>query len=176
MENLEEKLKVLYSEEEIQKRIAELAHEIDTEYKDSKELVVICILKGAAFFTVDLVKKMKTPIVFEVMQVSSYSGTETTGAITVKKDLDSSIEGKDVLIVEDIIDTGYTLRALRQDLLARGPKSLKIAVLADKKERRKVEVPVDYVGYEIPNKFVVGYGFDVDEYGRNIPYIGYIEE
>ena len=172
MENLEEKLKVLYSEEEVQERIAEIANQIDLDYKDSKELIVICVLKGAAFFTIDLVKKMKTPIVFEVMQVSSYSGTESTG----KKDLDCKIDGKDVLIVEDIIDTGYTLRALRQDLLARGPKSLKIAVLLDKKERRKVEVPIDYVGYEIPNKFVVGYGFDVDEHGRNIPYIGYIEE
>ena len=176
MENLEEKLKVLYSEEEVQERIAEIANQIDLDYKDSKELIVICVLKGAAFFTIDLVKKMKTPIVFEVMQVSSYSGTESTGAITVKKDLDCKIDGKDVLIVEDIIDTGYTLRALRQDLLSRGPKSLKIAVLLDKKERRKVEVPIDYVGYEIPNKFVVGYGFDVDEHGRNIPYIGYIEE
>ncbi len=176
MENLEEKLKVLYSEEEVQKRIEEIAKILDNDYKDSKELIVICVLKGAAFFTIDLVKKMKTPIVFEVMQVSSYSGTETTGAITVKKDLDTSIEGKDVLIVEDIIDTGYTLRALRQDLLARGPKSLRIAVLLDKKERRKVEVPVDYVGYEIPNKFVVGYGFDIDELYRNIPYIGYIDE
>lgn len=176
MENLEEKLKVLYSEEEVQKRIAELAKQIDEDYKNSKEIIVICILKGAAFFTVDLVKKMKTPIIFEVMQVSSYSGTETTGAISIKKDLDCDIKGKDVLIVEDIIDTGYTLRALRQDLLSRKPNSLKIAVLADKKERRKVEVPVDYVGYEIPNKFVVGYGFDVDEKGRNIPYVGYIEE
>ena len=176
MENLEEKLKVLYSEEEDQERIAEIANQIDLDYKDSKELIVICVLKGAAFFTIDLVKKMKTQIVFEVMQVSSYSGTETTGTISIKKDLDASIEGKDVLIVEDIIDTGYTLRALKEDLLARGPKSLKIAVLLDKKERRKVEVPIDYVGYEIPNKFVVGYGFDVDEHGRNIPYIGYIEE
>lgn len=176
MENLEERLKVLYSEEELQKRIAELAKQIDEDYKDSKELIIICVLKGAAFFTIDLVKKMKTPIVFEVMQVSSYSGTESTGAISIKKDLDADIEGKDVLIVEDIIDTGYTLRALRQDLLSRNPKSLKIVVLADKKERRKVDVPIDYVGYEIPNKFIVGYGFDIDEYGRNIPYIGYIEE
>lgn len=176
MENLEEKLKVLYSEEDVQKRIIEIAKQIDEDYKNSKEIIVICILKGAAFFTVDLVKKMKTPIIFEVMQVSSYSGTETTGAISIKKDLDCDITGKDVLIVEDIIDTGYTLRALRQDLLSRKPNSLKIAVLLDKKERRKVEVPVDYVGYEIPNKFVVGYGFDVDEHGRNIPYIGYIDE
>lgn len=176
MENLEENLKVLYSEEEVQKRIAELAKQIDEDYKNSKEVIVICILKGAAFFTVDLVKKMKTPIIFEVMQVSSYSGTETTGAISIKKDLDRDIEGKDVLIVEDIIDTGYTLRALRQDLISRKPSSLKIAVLLDKEERRKVEVPVDYTGYVIPNKFVVGYGFDVDERGRNIPYIGYIDE
>ena len=176
MENLEEKLKVLYSEEEVQNRILEIAKVLDNDYKDCKELIVICVLKGAAFFTIDLVKKMKTPIVFDVMQVSSYAGTETTGTISIKKDLDSDITGKDVLIVEDIIDTGYTLRALREDLLSRGPKSLKIAVLLDKKERRKVEIPVDYVGYEIPNKFVVGYGFDVDEHGRNIPYIGYIEE
>lgn len=176
MENLEEKLKVLYNEEEIQKRIAELAKQIDEDYKDSKEVIVICILKGAAFFTIDLVKKMKTPIVFEVMQVSSYVGTETTGTISIKKDLDCDIEGKDVLIVEDIIDTGYTLRALREDLLSRKPHSLKIAVLMDKKERRKVEIPIDYAGYEAPNKFVVGYGFDVDERGRNIPYIGYIDE
>lgn len=176
MENLEEKLKVLYEQEEIQKRIAELAKQIDEDYAGSKEVVIICVLKGAVFFTVDLVKKMKTPIVLEVMQVSSYSGTETTGAISIKKDLDADIEGKDVLIVEDIIDTGYTLRALKQDLLSRKPKSLKIAVLLNKKERRKVDIPVDYVGYEIPNKFVVGYGFDVDERGRNIPYIGYIED
>lgn len=176
MENLEEKLKVLYTEEEIQKRITEIANSIDKDYKKCKELIIVCILKGAVFFTIDLIKKMKTPIVFEVMQVSSYSGTQTTGKITIKKDLDSSIEGKDVLIVEDIIDTGYTLKALRENLLSRNPKSLKIAVLMDKKERREVEVPVDYIGYEIPNKYVVGYGFDVNEHGRNIPYVGCLEE
>lgn len=176
MENLEEKLKVLYTEEEIQKRITEIANSIDKDYKNCKELIIVCILKGAVFFTIDLIKKMKTPIVFEVMQVSSYSGTQTTGKITIKKDLDSSIEGKDVLIVEDIIDTGYTLKALRENLLSRNPKSLKIAVLMDKKERREVEVPVDYIGYEIPNKYVVGYGFDVNEHGRNIPYVGCLEE
>ena len=157
-----EDVKIMYTEDEIQNRIQELAIQIDRDY-DGKEVVAICILKGAAFFTVDLVKKMQTPVIFEVMQVSSYAGTETTGTISIKKDLDCDIEGKDVLIVEDIIDTGYTLRALREDLFARGAKSLKIAVLLDKKERRKVEVPVDYVGYEIPNKFVIGYGFDYNE-------------
>ena len=171
-----EDLKILFEESEIQKRIEEIAKQIDKDYEGKKELVIICVLKGAVFFTVDLVKKMKTPIVLEVMQVSSYAGTETTGTISIKKDLDADIEGKDVLIVEDIIDTGYTLRALREDLLSRKPNSLKIAVLLDKKERRKVDIDIDYTGYVIPNKFVVGYGFDVDEKGRNIPYIGYIEQ
>ena len=169
-----ENLKVLFEKEKIQKRIKELAEKIDSDYK-GKEVVIISILKGAVFFTVDLVKKMKTPIILEVMQVSSYNGTESTGKISIIKDLSFDIEGKDVIIVEDIIDTGYTLKVLKENLLARNPNSLKIAVLLDKKERRKVEVLVDYVGYEIPNKFVVGYGFDVDERGRNLPYIGYIE-
>lgn len=175
MENLEN-LKVLFEEKELQERIGELAKQIDKDYEGTNEVVVICVLKGAVFFTVDLVRKMKIPVILEMMQVSSYSGTETTGTISIKKDLDESIEGKDVLIVEDIIDTGYTLRALREDLISRNPKSLKIAVLLDKKERRRVEIPVDYVGFEIPNKFVVGCGFDVDERGRNIPYVGYLDK
>lgn len=169
-----ENLKVLYEEDEIQKRIAEVAKEIDNDYQ-GKEVVIISVLKGAVFFTVDLVKKMKTPIQLEVMQVSSYSGTESTQKINVKKDLDHSIEGKDVLIVEDIIDTGYTLKYLKEYLLTQNPNSLKIAVLADKKERRKAEVNVDYTCFEIPNKFVIGYGFDYNESGRNIPYIGYLD-
>jgi hypoxanthine phosphoribosyltransferase len=176
MSNLEEKLTVLYEKDEIQKREKELAEIIDKDYEGEDEVVIISILKGAVFFTVDLIKNMKTPIILDFMQVSSYAGTETTGTISIKKDLDMDISGKNVLIVEDIVDTGYTLRALREDLLSRNPKSLKIAVLLDKKGRRKVEVPIDYVGYEVENKFVVGYGFDVDERGRNIPYIGCMEE
>lgn len=168
-------LPVYLEEDEIQKRIAEVAKEIDNDY-NGEDVVVISILKGAIFFTVDLVKKMKTPIELEVMQVSSYSGTESTGKLNVKKDLDRSIEGKNVLVVEDIIDTGTTLSYLKEYLSSKNPKSLKIAVLADKAERRKVDVKVDYRCFEIPDKFVVGYGFDVDEQGRNIPYIGYIEE
>ncbi len=174
MKDLNKKLKVMYKEEELQEKIKEIAEKIDEDYK-GKEVVVVSILKGAIFFTVDLVKKMNTPIVLETMQVSSYSGTESTGNITVKKDLDSSIEGKDVLIVEDIVDSGYTLKYLKDYLLSKNPRSLKIAVLMDKKERRIVDVNIDYVCFEIPNKFVVGYGFDVDEKGRNIPYVGYIE-
>lgn len=170
-----ENLKVMYEEDELQKRIKEIAEQIDKDYKEKDEIVVVCILKGAIFFTVDLVKKMKTPIVLEVMQLSSYSGTESTGNIIVKKDLDSSIEGKDVLIVEDIVDSGRTLKYLKEYLISKNPKSVKIAVLMDKVERRIVDIDIDYKCFEIPNKFVVGYGFDVDEKGRNIPYVGYID-
>ena len=170
-----ENLKVMYEEEELQKRIKEIAEEIEKDYKDSKEIIIISVLKGAVFFTVDLVKKMKTDIILEVMQLSSYAGTESTGNIIVKKDLDCNIEGKDVLIVEDIIDTGRTLKFLKEYLASKNPKSLKVAVLMDKAERREVDVNVDYTGFVIPNKFIVGYGFDYDEKGRNIPYVGYLE-
>ncbi len=172
--NILENVKVLYEEEVLQKRIAQLAKQIDADYK-GKTVTVISVLKGAVFFTVDLVTKMKTPIELEVMQVSSYEGTESTQKINIKKDLDQSIAGKDVLIVEDIIDTGYTLKYLKEYLMMQKPNSLKLAVLADKKERRKVDVKIDYTGFVIPNKFVIGYGFDYNEIGRNLPYVGYIE-
>lgn len=169
-----ENIKVLYEEETLQKRIAEMAQEIDRDYA-GKSVVVISVLKGAVFFTVDLVKKMKTPIELEMMQVSSYEGTESTQKIKIKKDLERTITGKDVLIVEDIIDTGHTLKHLKEYLLSQQPNSLRLAVLADKKERREVEVAIDYTGFVIPNKFVIGYGFDYNEVGRNLPYVGYIE-
>ena len=174
MEILKKDIKVLYTMEEIQKRIKELGAQITKDY-DGKELVVICILKGAIFYTVDLVKNIDLDLNLEFMKVSSYEGTESTGVITIKQDITSDIKGKDVLVVEDIIDTGRTLRVLREELLKRGPSSLKITTFLDKKERREVEMEADYVGYEIPNKFVVGYGLDVDEKFRNLPYIGYIE-
>lgn len=169
-----ENLPVYLEEDEIQKRIKEVAEEIDKDYV-GEDVVVISILKGAIFFTVDLVKKMKTPIELEVMQVSSYVGTESSGNLLVKKDLDRDISGRNVLIVEDIIDTGTTLSYLKEYLLSKNPKTLRIAVLADKAERRKVPVKLDYTCFVIPDKFVVGYGFDVDEKGRNIPYIGYLD-
>ena len=175
MDDLIKKLKVMYTEEQIQNRIQELATQIDEDYK-GKELIVISVLKGAIFFTVDLVKKMKTPLIIDVMQVSSYQGTQSTGNVIIKKGLDEDITGKDVLIVEDIIDTGYTLQFLKEYLQTLNPSSLKVAVLADKKERREIDVNIDYTGFEIENKFIVGYGFDIDQKYRNIPYIGYIEE
>jgi len=166
--------KVLYEESEIQKRIKDLAEEIDDFYK-GEEVIVISVLKGAVFFTVDLVKKMKTPIILDMIQVSSYQGTESTGNVIMKKDLGIDIEGKKVLVVEDIIDTGYTLKYLKEYLESLNPKEVKIAVLLDKAERRKANIQVDYTGYVIPNKFVVGYGFDIDDKYRNLPYIGYVE-
>ncbi len=171
-----ENLKPMYQEEELQKRIREVAEEIDKDYI-GKEIVIVCVLKGAVFFTVDLVKKMKTPIELETIQISSYVGTQSTGEISMKKDLDNSVEGRDVLIVEDIVDSGRTLKWLRDYLInEKKAKTVKIAVLMDKKEGRVVDVPIDYTGFVIPNKFVVGYGFDVDEKGRNIPYVGYLDE
>lgn len=175
MENLREKIKVLYSMEEVQKRIKELGEQISKDY-EGKEIVIVSVLKGAIFYTVDLVKNIKPDVVIDFMKVSSYEGTESTGVITIKQDLGIDIEGKDVLVVEDIIDTGRTLRVLKEELLKRKPASLKITTLLDKKERREVDLVADYVGFEIPNKFVVGYGFDIDDKYRNIPYIGYIED
>lgn len=174
MENLKEKIKVLYSMEELQKRIKEVGEQISKDY-EGKEIVIVSVLKGAIFYTVDLVKNITTDVVIDFMKVSSYEGTESTGVITIKQDLGIDIEGKHVLIVEDIIDTGRTLRVLREELLKRKPASLKITTLMDKKERREVELDADYVGFTIPNKFVVGYGFDIDDKYRNIPYVGYIE-
>lgn len=175
MDNVLKNLKVMYTEEQIQERIKELAKEIDNDYI-GKELIIISVLKGAIFFTVDLVKRINIPMSIEMMQVSSYQGTQSTGNVILKRGLDIDISGKDVLIVEDIIDTGYTLQYLKEYLQTLNPNSLKIAVLADKKERRKIDVKIDYTGFEIENKFIVGYGFDIDQKYRNLPYIGYIEE
>ena len=175
MENLPENLKVLYSMEELQTRIREMGNQISEDYK-GKEIVIVSILKGAIFYTVDLMKNLDLEVVLDFMKVSSYEGTESTGTINIKQDLTMDIEGKHVLIVEDIVDTGRTLKCLKEELLKRTPASLKITCLMDKKERRVVELEADYVCFDIPNKFVVGYGFDIDDKYRNIPYVGYIEE
>jgi len=170
-----ENLKELISREEIEKRLSELARELDTDYQ-GKEIVALCVMRGSVFFAIELTLKMKTKMKFEFITLSSYNGTESTGSIDLVEDLRESIENKDVLIIEDIIDTGRTMSYLLEYLKSKNPKSLKVCVLADKPSRRVVEVPIDYIGFEVPNKFIVGYGFDVDNYYRNIPYIGYIEE
>lgn len=169
----ENNFKSWLSEKEIESRIRELAYEIDCDYKD-EDVILICILKGAIVFTTNLMMHMKTPARIEFMKVSSYEGTDSTGVLNIDLNLNTNIEGKNVIICEDIIDTGYTLSYLRGYLLDKRPKSLKIAVFADKKMRREKEVPVDYVGFPIPDKFVIGYGLDYNEVGRNIPYLGYV--
>lgn len=167
-------IKTLISEAELEKRVKELAKQIYEDY-DKKEIVFICILKGSVFFTVDLAKNIPGDVKLEFIRVSSYHGTESTGKIELKLDLKESIEGKDVLIIEDIVDTGRTLTYLKEHLKTKKPHSLKICTLLDKKERRICEIEPEYVGFDIPDKFVLGYGLDVDEKYRNLPYIGYID-
>lgn len=171
------KLKTLINEQKLQKRIAELGEQIAEDYKN-QEIVIICVLRGAAYFAIDLSKHINSnSLLMEFIQVSSYgTNKETTGELTIKKDLDIDIKGKNVIIVEDIIDSGITMSTLKKYLSSKEPESLKICTLLDKKERRKVEIEADYVGFEIPNKFVLGYGLDYEEYYRNLPYIAYSED
>lgn len=172
-----EKIKVLIDEEKLNKRIIELAEEISRDYKN-EELVLICILKGAAYFAVDLSKKITDNVVIlDFMKVNSYGNEkESTGKINFTLDLNINIENKNVIIVEDIIDSGYTLNYLFDYLKRKNPKDLKMCVLLDKEERRKKDIKVDYTGFKIENKFVIGYGMDYEDKYRNLPYIGYIEE
>ena len=167
-------LKVLIDEQTLQARIDEMAKQFMEDYK-GKEITFICILKGSIFFTVDLAKKIDGDVRVDFMRVSSYQGESSTGEIKMKLDLKDSIQGKDVIIIEDIIDTGRTLSYLKEYLKIKQPNSLKICTLLDKKERRVCEMEADYVGFEIPDKFVVGYGLDYDEKYRNLPYIGYFD-
>ena len=168
-------IKTLISEKLLQERIKELAKQIEKDY-ENKEITIISVLRGAVFFTVDLSKNINNKINFEFIEVSSYGNNlESTGEIKINKDISEAIEGKDVLIVEDIIDTGRTLKYLKEYLQSKKAKSIKICTLINKPERREVEVDVDYIGFDIPNKFVLGYGLDYEGYYRNLPYIGYIE-
>ena len=168
-----EELKVLIEEEKIQQRVKEIAEQITKDY-EGKELTLICILKGSTFFTVDLAKRINNKLKIEFIQVSSYhEGTISSGNIEMKLDLKESIQGKDVMVVEDIIDTGRTLSYLMEHLKTKNPRSLKLCTLLDKPERRLYEVKV---GFQIPDKFVIGYGLDVNEQYRNLPYVAYIGE
>ena len=167
--------KVLISEEELKKRVAELGEEITNDYR-GKDLLIIGIFKGAVPFLADLIRHIPIPLRYDFMAVSSYgSGTRSSGAVRILKDLDTSVEDMHVLIVEDIVDTGLTLKYLKENLIRRHPQSLKIVTLLDKPERREVEVHPDYNGFIIPNEFVVGYGLDFKEIFRNLPYIGVLK-
>ena len=166
---------VLIDQEELAARIADLAREIRQDFPTG-QLHFVCVLKGAFLFLGDLIRAMEGQVTIDFMACSSYgSGTTSTGEVRLSKDLDSGLEGRDVIIVEDIVDTGLTLHYLQEILLARGPRSLRTACLLSKPSRRKIDVKVDYVGFTIEDRFVVGYGLDYAEQYRNLPYIGVLE-
>jgi hypoxanthine phosphoribosyltransferase len=167
-----ERCSVLIDAPTIAARITALGAEIAARHQGQR-LTAVCVLKGSFIFMADLLRAMpEQDVVCEFLGVSSYEGTQSTGAVRLTQDLRASIEGKHVLLVEDIVDTGLTLAFLKKTLLLRGPASLQIATLLDKPSRRKVEIKADYVGFEIPDAFVVGYGLDLDQEYRNLPYIG----
>lgn len=167
--------KVLLSEEQLSQKIAELGEEISKDYQ-GKEIVAICVLKGAILFMADLARAVKVPMALDFMAVSSYgNGTSTSGTVRILKDLDNSIEGKHVLVVEDIIDSGVTLKYLLKNLKSRKPASIKLCTLLNKPERRHVEVDIDYCGFTVPDYFLVGYGLDYAEKYRNLPFIGILK-
>ena len=172
---MSEKITVLVPEKEVDERIEFLGKQISKDY-EGRQVHLICILKGGAFFMCELAKRITVPVSIDYMSVSSYGNrTSSSGVVRIAKDLDESIEGKDVLIVEDIIDSGRTLYYLMETLRQRHPKSLHLCTLLDKPERREKDVKVDYVGFEIPDEVVVGYGLDYAQKYRSLPYIGVVE-
>ena len=167
--------KPLIPQREIEKRVRELGTKITADY-DGKELLMICLLKGAYIFFADLVRNIQLPVMVDFMMVSSYgAGTTSSGSVKIIQDLSSPIKGKDVLIVEDIVDSGLTLSYLYKTLKAKRPRSLKVCVLLDKVERRNHNIPIDYIGFTIPNKFIIGYGLDYQDKYRNLPYIAVLD-
>ena len=170
-----EKISVLISEQDVDARIAEIGAQISKDY-EGKQVHLICILKGSVYFTCELAKRISVPVTMDFMSVSSYGdGTSSSGVVKIAKDLDETIEGKDVIVIEDIIDSGRTLSYLLEILQKRNPSSMKLCTLLDKPDRRVREVKVDYVGFAIPDEFVVGYGLDYAQKYRNLPYIGIVE-
>lgn len=178
MQNYQEFLEeTLIDEETLQNRIAELGQEISRDYADTNTLLLICILRGGVVFLVDLMRYITAPHQVDFMAISSYGvgARESEGNVRVTLDLQTNIRDKDVLLVEDIIDSGHTIAHVLELLSTRQPRSLKVCSLLDKAERREVVVPLHYRGFEIPNKFVFGYGLDIDEYYRNLPFIGVVD-
>ena len=168
----EDVLRVLLSEDEIREKVRELGGKITADYKNSN-LMLVTVLKGAVVFLADLMRQIDVPAEIDFMVVSSYgSGVKSSGVVKIVKDLDVPLAGKDILIVEDILDSGLTLSYIKELLESRGPRSIRIATLLDKPSRRKVDLQADYIGFSVPDEFVIGYGLDYDEKYRNLPYIG----
>jgi hypoxanthine phosphoribosyltransferase len=166
---------VLISQEEIEKRVSSLGEQITNDYRDSNKLLLLGLLRGSVMFITDLMRKVRRPLTMDFMSVSSYSGSESSGFIRIDSDHKTNIRGWDVILIDDIVDSGYTIYTIRKLLADRHPRSLKICALLDKASKHKVEVPIDYCGFEIPDYFVVGYGLDIDEKGRNLPYIASVD-
>lgn len=171
---MKEQVRIMLSEEKVDERIAELAKQISEDYA-GRSVHLVCILKGSIFFTCELAKRITVPVTLDFMSVSSYGAdTKSSGVVKLVKDLDEPLEGKDVIVIEDIIDSGRTLSYLLENLGRRKPASLRLCTLLDKPDRRVTDVKVDYTGFEIPDEFVVGYGLDYAQRYRNLPYIGVI--
>lgn len=172
---MQEHIRVLLSEQEVDRRIREIGEQISRDYA-GKSIHMVCVLKGGSFFMCELAKRITVPVSLDFMSVSSYGGnTRSSGVVKIVKDLDEPLQGKDVLVVEDIVDSGRTLSYLLEMLQDRKPASLRLCTLLDKPDRRVIDVKVDYTGFKIPDEFVVGYGLDYDQKYRNLPYIGVVE-
>ena len=173
--NMAERVRVLLSEEEVDAKIKAIGEQISKDY-EGRQVHLICVLKGGSFFMCELAKRITVPVSLDFMSVSSYgSETKSSGVVRIVKDLDEPLKGKDVIVIEDIVDSGRTLSYLLEMLRDRGPASLRLCTLLDKPERRVTDVHVDYTGFQIPDEFVVGYGLDYDQRYRNLPYIGVVE-
>ena len=162
---------VIISQEAIEERVNYLGNMITEQYRDSNKLLLLGLLRGSVMFITDLMRKIHRPLTMDFMSVSSYSGSESSGFIRIDSDHKTNIRGWDVILIDDIVDSGYTIHTIRKLLLDRQPRSLRTCALLDKAARHKVEIAIDYWGFEIPDYFVVGYGLDIDEMGRNLPYI-----
>jgi hypoxanthine phosphoribosyltransferase len=167
--------KVLFTQDEIEQRVSELGAQITQDYQNTHKLLLLGLLRGSVMFITDLMRKVQLPMTIDFMSISSYAGSESSGFVRIDSDHKTNINGWDVILVDDIVDTGYTIHTVRKLLQDRKPHSLKVCALLDKVERHKVELAIDYCGFVIPDVFVVGYGLDLDEMGRNLPYIASVD-
>jgi hypoxanthine phosphoribosyltransferase len=167
--------KVIITPEQIEQRVNEIGAQITEDYKNSENLLILGLLRGSVVFITDLMRKVHRPMTMDFMSVSSYAGSTSSGFVRIDSDHKTNIHGWDVILVDDIVDTGYTISTVKKLLLDRKPNSLKVCALLDKKPRHKVHLHIDYLGFDIPDYFVVGYGLDIDEKGRNLPYIASVD-
>ena len=167
--------KIIVSQEEIDQRVCELGETITRDYANSENLLLLGLLRGSVMFITDLMRKIHRPMTMDFMSVSSYAGSESSGFVRIDSDHKTNIHGWDVILVDDIVDSGFTVHTVRKLLLDRKPNSIKVCALLDKPDRHKVDIQIDYLGFSIPDYFVVGYGLDIDEKGRNLPYIASVD-